>query len=179
MCFDFFSHTKLLKKHIELKNMLIPFDIREFNTLNNWIDSRETIELFAGYDWKYPLTTSEFEFYKKNNPTKFHFFFRTKDSDSNMGFAEIITQGENTPRIGRLILDPNLRGKGYGSIFIKELIQEAKQICSSNKVYLYVFEDNTRALKTYLNLGFIIQSKHQFEIPETTKTKTLILMSTF
>jgi ribosomal protein S18 acetylase RimI-like enzyme len=159
--------------------MLIPFDIKEFSTLNRWIDSKETIELFAGYDWNYPLTEKDFSKYIKNNPSKFHFYYHTELKSNAIGFAEIITEGENTPRIGRLILNPNHRGQGHGSRFIQELIQKAKIIKPSKLVYLYVFEDNYKALKTYERLGFTVKNKLNYQVPNSKESKTLLLMSTF
>lgn len=57
-------------------------------------------------------------------------------------------------RLGFIIVNPDLRGKGYGKSLIKEAIKYAKDILNAKEINLGVFENNVSAYHCYKSVGF-------------------------
>lgn len=57
-------------------------------------------------------------------------------------------------RLGFIIVNPDLRGKGYGKTLIKEAIKYAKDILNATEINLGVFENNESAYYCYKSVGF-------------------------
>ena len=57
-------------------------------------------------------------------------------------------------RLGFVIVDDNLRGKGYGKQMLQLAIQKAKNVFGAKKITLGVFDNNPSALHCYESVGF-------------------------
>ena len=57
-------------------------------------------------------------------------------------------------RFGFVIVDNNLRGKGYGKQMLQLAIQKAQQEFGAKKITLGVFDNNPSALHCYESVGF-------------------------
>ena len=57
-------------------------------------------------------------------------------------------------RLGFIIVNPDLRGKGYGKTLIKEAIKYAKNTLNAKEINLGVFEKNESAYHCYKSVGF-------------------------
>jgi len=57
-------------------------------------------------------------------------------------------------RLGFIIVDPSLRGKGYGKKLIEEAIKYSKSKFSAKEINLGVFENNESAYYCYKSVGF-------------------------
>jgi RimJ/RimL family protein N-acetyltransferase len=57
-------------------------------------------------------------------------------------------------RFGFVIVDDQLRGKGYGKDMLQLAIQKAKQEYGAEKITLGVFDNNPSALRCYESVGF-------------------------
>ena len=57
-------------------------------------------------------------------------------------------------RFGFVIVDDNLRGKGYGKQMLHLAIQKAKNVFGAKKITLGVFDNNPSALHCYESVGF-------------------------
>lgn len=58
-------------------------------------------------------------------------------------------------RFGFIIVDSNLRGRGYGKKLITEAIKYAKEELNASEINLGVFINNVSALNCYKNIGFV------------------------
>ena len=61
---------------------------------------------------------------------------------------------DSTVRFGFVIVDPEIRGKGYGSKMLRLGIQYVKDHLDVNRIDLGVFEDNAAAKRCYEAVGF-------------------------
>ncbi|MBQ8913259.1 MAG: GNAT family N-acetyltransferase, partial [Lachnospiraceae bacterium] len=61
---------------------------------------------------------------------------------------------DSTVRFGFVIVDPEIRGKGYGSKMLRLGIQYVKDHMDVNRIDLGVFEDNAAAKRCYEAVGF-------------------------
>jgi RimJ/RimL family protein N-acetyltransferase len=57
-------------------------------------------------------------------------------------------------RFGFVIVDPDRRGRGYGSGMLRLGLRYARDIYGAKRVSLAVFEDNEAALRCYRSVGF-------------------------
>ena len=57
-------------------------------------------------------------------------------------------------RFGFVIVDDNLRGKGYGKEMLQLAIQKAKEEFEAKKITLGVFDNNPSAFHCYESVGF-------------------------
>ena len=57
-------------------------------------------------------------------------------------------------RFGFVIVDDQLRGKGYGKQMLQLAIQKARQEFGAKKITLGVFDNNPSALHCYKSVGF-------------------------
>jgi RimJ/RimL family protein N-acetyltransferase len=62
--------------------------------------------------------------------------------------------------------DPNCRGMGFGTQAIKLTLEIAFTNLRLNKIYLRVYQYNTRAIRCYLGIGFkkeaVLKNRHRF-----------------
>lgn len=58
-------------------------------------------------------------------------------------------------RLGFIIVDNTIRGKGYGKLLINSAIQYAKEKLNANKFNLGVFANNDAAYNCYKKCGFV------------------------
>lgn len=73
----------------------------------------------------------------------------------------------NIFRLGFIIVDSNIRGKGYGKTLIKEAIQYARTNLNAKEINLGVFSNNESAYHCYKSVGFkvvqVTENVFQFE----------------
>ena len=57
-----------------------------------------------------------------------------------------------------------MRGKGWGGIFVRELINETRRIFNPDNIDLFVLEDNAPAIRCYEKIGFWFVPGEQFSL---------------
>ena len=67
-------------------------------------------------------------------------------------------------RFGFVIVDDQLRGKGYGKQMLKLAIQKAKNVFGAKKITLGVFDNNPSALHCYESVGFKVIGAESYTI---------------
>ncbi len=134
--------------------MLKPYENADFHLLQKWITDADLMFQFAGTTWQFPLTQEALDAFAMANPNRFA-YIGLDDENEPYAYGEFITGGENTPRLGRLLVgESNKRGKGFGQKFIAELIDECVKLTATKEIFLFVFESNIPAIKCYEKLGF-------------------------
>ena len=133
----------------------------DFNRLINWIKSEDDLILFAGPNFKFPLTKQQLSEYITNDNRKV-FKVLDKKSKEVIGHCELndINQSTKNARVCRMLIgDESKRNKGYGGKVLKELIRIAFNELLLNNITLKVYEKNTSAIKCYKNCGFEVKGK--------------------
>lgn len=72
---------------------------------------------------------------------------------------------DSSVRIGFVIVDPNIRGKGCGRELMKLAVDYVKDNLTATRVDLGVFENNPKAKKCYSSVGFKDYGSHTVETP--------------
>lgn len=128
-----------------------------------WINDPYSLKLFADDIYKFPLTEDQInEFYKYQNYERFLPLTYLDDNDNIIGHVILrYPSNENNIRLGFLIIDNNLRGKGYGKKLLLDTIKYAKENYKPNKISLGVFINNESAYNCYKKCGFIESSERK------------------
>ncbi len=69
-------------------------------------------------------------------------------------------------RFGFVIVDDQLRGKGYGKQMLQQAIRKAKEEFGVRKITLGVFDNNPSAIRCYESVGFKIVDTDSYWIDE-------------
>lgn len=77
---------------------------------------------------------------------------------------------------GIFIGEDSCRGKGIGSAAAKLALDFAFEKLKLNRVFLRVFADNTRAIKSYENAGFVCEGKFRDDVIIDGKAYDMVFM---
>ena len=143
--------------------MLIPFSAEHFWWLAKWITDKEILFQSSGTYFRFPLSLQQLENYQEKHPDRR--FYMSYLDDTPYAFGELIPKADQPPRLARLLIgDPNLRGKGLGELFVRELIEEARRLYAPEELDLFVLEWNTSAIRCYQKVGFHFTSDPPFSL---------------
>ncbi len=91
------------------------------------------------------------------------------DDDGNITGHFIIRypkeNDDSSVRIGFVIVDPDIRGKGNGRELIRLAVRFVRDNLTATRVDLGVFENNPKARKCYESMGFKPFGSHTVETP--------------
>jgi len=136
----------------------------DLNTVISWIKDKEACRLWAGPLVRFPLTLQslqkDIEFSEENT------FVMKNTSGQLLGLGQLLQKENDRIHVARIIVSPLQRGKGFGELLCRLLIDEG--IKRFGKVYftLNVYSANKTALKLYQKLGFIPKSGPSDSIPD-------------
>lgn len=138
------------------------FDKQDFDLLIGWIDSPETLMLWAGIDFSYPLDREQLTQYIKgaNEANSNVYIYKVILDETNETIGHIslnnIDFKNRSAGIGKVLIgDTRLRGKGIGKKIVNEVLNIAFDNLSLHRVGLGVFAINEPAIKSYEKIGFV------------------------
>ncbi|MFT6735853.1 MAG: ribosomal protein S18 acetylase RimI-like enzyme [Polaribacter sp.] len=122
-----------------------------FIELMSWFSTEEELSVWSGPDFRYPFDLSSFK--------------RDLKLDSLKSFSLISTEGNllafgqyylrlGRCHLGRLVVNPNLRGQGISSHLIQKLSVLGKSDLNTDSCSLFVLGHNKSAIQAYTKLGF-------------------------
>ncbi|BCB04045.1 GNAT family N-acetyltransferase [Bacillus sp. KH172YL63] len=91
----------------------------------------------------------------------------------NCEFYDVEEDG-NTILVMGVQMKPSLTGKGYGSTFVKSIIDQGKEMLKFTHLELAVADFNKRAIRTYEKEGF--RKRGQFENTIRGRDYTFVIM---
>ena len=151
--------------------MLVLRDFREgdFDAIRAWAPTPDDVYLFAGSARLWPLDDAvlrEWLHAEKVTPwTAVHPDAR----DTPVGHIELVSTGETTGRLARVLLDPGVRGKGYGRALVAAAV-DAAVASGTTTIDLNVISGNVPAIATYRSLGFVALGPNP-EHPDMTRMR--------
>ena len=134
---------------------LRPFTIDDAPIILSWIK-----DLSAFRKWsadRYPAFPPKPEEMVAQYAAENIFPFTAIDNDGNIIGHIMLRYPESSKtviRFGFVIVDDNLRGKGYGKQMLQLAIQKAKNVFGAKMITLGVFDNNPSALHCYESVGF-------------------------
>lgn len=138
---------------------LIPFDSSDIDRLLGWIRSPEELMLWTASSFGFPLTCEHIEGHLRDSTERGdRLIFKAveEERDKAVGHIELgaIDPRNRSVRIGRVLVDPNRRGEGFGAAMMRAALETAFQELGAHRVELGVFDVNPGAIACYRRVGF-------------------------
>lgn len=126
-----------------------------------WIHSEREFRLWSFKRYNdYPVKPQEInENYKKCIEEGYFYPKVLVDGDKIVGHIILRNPdgNEDIVRLGFVIVDSEIRGKGYGKILVREAIKYAQNELKAKEINLGVFSANESAYKCYESVGFKVK----------------------
>ena len=136
-----------------------------------WLRSEEELYRWSADRFnKYPLSGDDInENYAPQMETG-RFFPLTAVDDQGAVVGHFIIRypredDDSSVRFGFVILDPSLRGKGYGKEMLRLGIEYVRERLFASRIDLGVFENNEGARRCYEAVGFREYGRRECEMP--------------
>ena len=139
---------------------LTPFKEENIDTLTSWVSNAEEVMLWAGPGYRFETLKQDIldklKDSEKNQDKVRMFNAFNEQTEKIVGHVQLFIDAQNEMGyIGRMIIAPEFRGKGYCSNIINEILKLGFNELNLNIITLVVFDFNTSAIKCYENCGFI------------------------
>jgi ribosomal protein S18 acetylase RimI-like enzyme len=116
-----------------------------------WATSAQEVALLCGRE-EYPFPPELVDGWRTVAEDIHSYLFF--DGENPVGYGELwLDDGEDEVELARIIVAPDLRGKGIGTAFVRALLGPAVAAGFAD-VFLRVRPENEPAIKTYLRVGF-------------------------
>ncbi len=139
------------------------FSIREYKNTDaeifiSWITDERSFRQWSADKYEaFPPKSEEINaFYDSMKPQGVRAFIFC-DGGKEIGhfiLRPLLDENIKTVRIGFIIVDSTIRGKGYGRKMLESAIEYACEEFGADRITLGVFENNPKALKCYESVGF-------------------------
>ena len=143
----------------------------DFVYIAKWIQDERTHALWCANLLSYPVSQDEFHNYLIEQNLKFSFPSRSEtfqndkeydgayvyadENERSVGFfVYTVNEQDKSGFVRFIMVDNTLRGKGYGSDMLKELLRFAYEETGVSSVRLMVFDVNAAAKRCYEKIGF-------------------------
>lgn len=125
----------------------------------SWIDSERDFRLWSADRYgAYPIKIDDINqnYTQCGKQGCFYPLTLVDDTENIIGHLILRNPGNDKRivRLGFIIVDNKIRGKGYGKILIELAIQYAKEKLGACEINLGVFKNNTSAYHCYVSAGF-------------------------
>lgn len=141
---------------------LRPFiSTKDFDEIKNWITDERTHAMWCANRFKFPVEKNDFESVITEFSSRFgdSRFVATSDDGKLVGFFCYSLNLENNEGMFKFVMvNPSLRGQGYGKQMLKLALEYAFGITKAATVQLNVYQENTGARKCYESVGFVERS---------------------
>lgn len=129
----------------------------DFSYLAKWVNSERIHALWCANSISYPMTQESFHALLEKNAAEWgdSVFLATEDDGQPVGFFSYsVNIAENSGFLKYVVLDSELRGKGYGTQMLTLALRYAFEITGVDFVQINVFDVNEAARKCYARIGF-------------------------
>lgn len=130
---------------------------KDYEYIKKWINDERVHALWCANLISYPMTEEKLLNILEIDATDWSgsSYVATDDNGKPIGFfAYSVNTFNNSGFLKFVILDNELRGKGYGTQLLKLVLRYAFDITGVSSVQLNVFDSNNIAKKCYINVGF-------------------------
>lgn len=137
-------------------------ELREFTLadgplLTAWIDGPADLLMWAGPTFTWPLDPEQLAAYAAESSTggRLTWMGCVPGTGEVIGHASLrLDAAQPTARLGRVLVAPEARGRGYGAAMLERVLTTAFADLGLQRIELGVFAHNTSAVRLYERLGF-------------------------
>lgn len=119
-------------------------------TVVSWVPDADALYLFTGPRLSWPLTVDQLSSMEESGLSPWMFVEDGKGGP--LGHFDLVIKGE-VAKIGRVLIDPEHRGRGLARELINLAIDQAR-LLGASELQLNVIAGNEPAVRTYLHAGF-------------------------
>jgi ribosomal protein S18 acetylase RimI-like enzyme len=123
---------------------------RQITEMMSWFTSHQATTTWSGPGFQYPFTTSSFIRDLKCSTLA---SFCLVDGQSLVGFGQYYDRLGHV-HLGRLVINPQFRGQSLAAKLIAALIKHGQASLGLEKASLFVYQQNTKAVASYVKAGF-------------------------
>ncbi len=117
----------------------------------SWVTSPSELLMFAGPALSFPITAEAF----LATATDSWWLFGLSDESCLVGTGSVGIKNAGVARIGRVLVNPDRRGEGWGRVLVGRLLHTAATLPGVETITLGVFEQNLAARALYESMGFV------------------------
>jgi len=121
--------------------------------LMSWFSSEDEVSIWSGPNFRYPFNLNTFK--NDLNLDALNSFSLVTNEGDLLAFGQYYLRLGKC-HLGRLVVNPNLRGKGIASHLISKLSTLGKADLNTDSCSLFVLRHNKSAIHAYTKLGFSI-----------------------
>lgn len=137
---------------------LIPFRDGDFDRLIAWSPTAADLLQWAGPGLRFPLTHTQLPALRGSthpDVVEVHPYTALRAADGHVvGHGEIAIKAGRRGKLMRIVIDPELRGRGYGRDVTRALMRRAFGDLGLETLELNVYDYNEAAIRCYTSLGF-------------------------
>ena len=134
------------------RNTYAPADAK---TVLSWINDEKTMKMWSRNAFSsFPITEDDLNSYYLAKAEEGSFFPMSFFEDGALIGHALMTLDCDVARLGFIIIDPELRGKGIGKKIVSLALEFAFCQSNVNEATLYVYDKNASAYNCYVKLGF-------------------------
>lgn len=134
---------------------LIPTTTPHIDELIQWFSSEAQVAQWTGPNFVFPFVRESFITMIKWQ--EIPSYTLVNNDGKVLAFGQFY-QRLNCCHLGRLIVNPTLRGQGLGKVLIQQLANKGKATLKLENLSLFVLANNLNALNLYQALGFTLQT---------------------
>ena len=136
-----------------------PYNVCDAEIIIKWLlDEKSYYQWSAGLIGKYPVSAEALNDYydqQKSNPD-YMVFVACNEEGKPVGqlFMKYVDERREKVRFGFIVVDPSVRGRGYGRKLLSLAKKYAFEFLGAKEVSLGVFTNNPHAMHCYEAVGF-------------------------
>lgn len=138
---------------------LRPYKKSDSEYIIKWFQDEITFNQWCAGKFTYPLTKEQLDEYYHNYEREDKGWIMTALDEEGIPVGHFLMRSadyENESiHLGFIVVDSNIRGKGYGKEMVSQAIKYAFEILKVKRVTLCVFDNNLKAHNCYKAAGFI------------------------
>ena len=143
---------------------LAPFTEEDFDRLISWVTSEEVLRYWTASSFAFPLTRDHLQGHIRDAAQSGdRLIYKAIDPENGQVFGHVelgaINHENRSTRIGRVLIDPAVKGKGHGVRLMQAAMAKAFDEMGMHRVDLWVFDFNSRAIACYERAGFQHEGK--------------------
>jgi len=120
-------------------------------TLMSWFTNEDALIQWAGPGFRFPFDLTSFQQDLKANPDTA--FVLISPTGELLGFGQYYQRLDKC-HLGRLVVNPEFRGKGIIAELIKQISEQGTKVLNLADSSLFVLSHNKSAVKAYQKVGF-------------------------
>ena len=128
----------------------------DFTYIKNWISDERAHALWCANLLSFPLSTDSLRQYLREHEYDRGYVFVDKENRPVGFFIYVVNEQEKSGFLKFIMVDNRLRGQGYGTEMLRQLLQGVYANTDVSSVKLSVFDVNISARKCYEKAGFTV-----------------------